>query len=70
MSMLMACNMFSVVLLTSFVRQPDSLGDDVVFVHCGIGYSNRFVGGRDIDSFCWSAVDSAAIWWLFSSTQQ
>ena len=40
MSMLMACDMFSVVLLPLFVRRPDTLGDDVVFVRCGIGYSN------------------------------
>ena len=40
MSMLMACDVVSVVRLPSFVRRPDSLsddvGDDVVFVLCGI----------------------------------
>ena len=40
MSMLMACDVVSVVRLPSFVRRPDSLcddvGDDVVFVLCGM----------------------------------
>ena len=40
MNMLMACDMVSVVLLPSFVRRPDSLGNDVVFVLRGILYSN------------------------------
>ena len=32
MSMLMACDVVSVVRLPSFVWRPDLLGDDVVFV--------------------------------------
>jgi len=36
MSMLMACDVVSVVRLPSFVRRPDSLSDDVVFVLCGM----------------------------------
>jgi len=40
MSMLMACDVVSVVRLPSFVRRPDSLSDDVVFVLMWNVYSN------------------------------
>ena len=40
MSMLKACDVISVVRLPSFVRRPDSLSDDVVFVLLWNAYSN------------------------------